>query len=159
MVVSQFEKSSTIYFSIKAYSTLPFSLERIRSTWRHKEEVTGKWGSSTAGGCANNRDSWPSNPRYQLHLHTQGQIHVQLKGPKQYQIGFDILTVSASDKNSQQYFSKKSSGLYRSGFVVLTVEAVAGVFDIIPSTFSPGQEGPFFLMVASNSSFKLTKTR
>ena len=159
VVVSQFEKSATIYFSIKAYSTIPFSLERIKTSWRHKEELTGKWGPSTAGGCANNRDSWSSNPRYQLELDSPGQLHIQLKGPKQYQIGFDILTVSAADKNSPQYFSKKSSGLYRSGFVVLTVEAVAGVYDLVPSTFSPGQEGPFFLLVASSSSFKVTRTR
>ena len=105
------------------------------------------------------RFSWPSKPRYQLQLDSPGQIHVQLKGPKQYQIGFDLLTVSASDKNSPQYFTKKSSGLYRSGFTVFTVEAVAGTYDIVPSTFSPAQEGPFFLLVASNSSFKLTKTR
>ena len=67
--------------------------------------------------------------------------------------------MSASDKNSPQYFTKKSSGLYRSGFTVFTVEAVAGTYDIVPSTFSPAQEGPFFLLVGSNSSFKLTKTR
>ena len=75
------------------------------------------------------------------------------------QLGFDILTVSAGDRSSEHYFAKKSSGLYRSGFVVLTVEAVAGTYEVVPSTFSPGQEGPFFLTVASNSSFKLSKTR
>ena len=75
------------------------------------------------------------------------------------QLGFDILTVSAGDRTSEHYFAKKSSGLYRSGFVVLTVEAVAGNYEVVPSTFSPGQEGPFFLTVASNSSFKLSKTR
>ena len=161
VVVSQFEKTSTIYFSIKAFSTLPFSLEKIKTPWRHKEEVTGRWAAGSAGGCANNKDSWASNPRYQLELDSPGQIHIQLKGPKQYQIGFDLLTVSTatSDKSNPQYFSKKSSGLYRSGFTVFTVEAVAGVYDIVPSTFSPAQEGPFFLLVASSSSFKLTKTR
>ena len=63
------------------------------------------------------------------------------------------------DTAFEHYFSKKSSGLYRSGFVVLTVEAVSGCYDIVPSTFSQGQEGPFFLTVASSSSFKLSKTR
>ena len=39
MVVSQFEKTGTINFSVRAYSTLPFSLEKIKNPWRHKEEV------------------------------------------------------------------------------------------------------------------------
>ena len=159
VVVSQFEKTSTIYFTVKAFSTLPFKLDKIKTNWRHKEEVTGKWTAATAGGCGNYRDTWPTNPRYRLELDSPGQVHIQLKGPKQYQIGFDVLNVTAADRNSDHYFSKKSSGLYRSGFVVLTVEAVAGCYDIVPSTFSQGQEGPFFLMVASSSSFKLSKTR
>eukprot|EP00092_Neocalanus_flemingeri_P004142 GFUD01004456.1.p1 GENE.GFUD01004456.1~~GFUD01004456.1.p1 ORF type:complete len:815 (-),score=258.12 GFUD01004456.1:609-3053(-) len=159
LVVSQFEKSSTIFFTVKAYSTLPFSLEKIKTTWRHKEEVTGKWSPGLAGGCANNKDTWPNNPRYQLVLDAPGQIHVQLKGPKQFQLGFDLLTVSATDTASPQYFKKKSSGVYRSGFVVYTMEAVAGTYELVPSTYTPGQEGPFFLMVASNSSFKLARTR
>merc|ERR1719233_457447 len=159
LVVSQFEKTSTIFFSVKAYSTLPFSLEKIKTTWRHKEELTGKWSAGLAGGCANNRDTWPNNPRYQLVLDTPGQIHIQLKGPKQFQLGVDLLTVTASDTASPHYFKKKSSGVYRSGFIVFTVDAVAGTYELIPSTYTPGQEGPFFLMVASNSSFKLTRTR
>ena len=40
LVVSQFEKTGTINFSVRAYSTLPFSLEKIKNPWRHKEEVT-----------------------------------------------------------------------------------------------------------------------
>ena len=39
LVVSQFEKTGTINFSVRAYSTLPFSLEKIKNPWRHKEEV------------------------------------------------------------------------------------------------------------------------
>jgi len=159
LVVSQFEKTSTIFFSVKAYSTLPFNLEKIKTTWRHKEELTGKWSASLAGGCANNRDTWPNNPRYQLVLDSPGQLHVQLKGPKQFQLGFDLLTVMANDTTSPHYFKKKSSGVYRSGFIVFTADAVAGTYELIPSTYTPGQEGPFFLMVASNSSFKLTRTR
>ena len=159
VVVSQFEKTSSIYFTVKAFSTLPFKLEKIKSSWRHREEVTGKWTGATAGGCGNYRDTWSNNPRYKLELDTTGTVMIQLKGPKQYQIGFDILTLTSREPNSEHSFSKKNSGLYRSGFVVLTFEAVAGVYDIIPSTFSPGQEGPYFLTLASNNSFKLTKSR
>ena len=40
LVVSQFEKTGTINFSVRAYSTLPFSMEKIKNPWRHKEEVS-----------------------------------------------------------------------------------------------------------------------
>ena len=91
VVVSQFEKTSTIYFTVKAFSTLPFKLDRIRTAWRHKEEVTGRWAAGTAGGCGNHRDTWPSNPRYSLQLDTAGLLHIQLKGPKQYQVYFIVM--------------------------------------------------------------------
>jgi len=159
LVVSQFEKTGTINFSVRAYSTLPFSMEKIKNPWRHKEEVTGQWKGALAGGCANNRETWPNNPRYQLTLDSPCHLQVQLKGPKQYQLGFDLITVSASDTSSQHYFKKKSSGLYRSGFVVVGLEAVAGTYDLVPSTYLPNQEAPFFLSIACSHSFKLTKTR
>ena len=74
-------------------------------------------------------------------------------------MGFDLITVSASDTASQHYFKKKSSGLYRSGFVVVGMEAVAGTYDLVPSTYLPNHEAPFFLSIACSHSFKLTKTR
>ena len=121
--------------------------------------MTGQWKGVQAGGCANNRETWPNNPRYQLTLDSPCHLQVQLKGPKQYQMGFDLITVSASDTGSQHYFKKKSSGLYRSGFVVVGMEAVAGTYDLVPSTYLPNQEAPFFLSIACSHSFKLTKTR
>ena len=39
LVVSQFEKTGTIHFSVRAYSTLPFSMDKIKNPWRYKDEV------------------------------------------------------------------------------------------------------------------------
>lgn len=159
LVVSQFEKTGTIRFSVRAYSTLPFTLEKIKSPWRHKEEVTGQWKGVTAGGCANNKETWGNNPRYQLVIDSPSHLQVQLKGPKQFQLGFDLVTVTASDTASPNYFRKKSSGLYRSGFVVVSLEVVAGTYELVPSTYLAQQESSFFLTVASSATFRLTKAR
>jgi hypothetical protein len=43
--------------------------------------------------------------------------------------------------------------------VAVSLEMVAGTYELIPSTYLPAQEGPFFLSVASSATFKLTKTR
>ena len=190
LVVSQFEKTGTIRFSVRAYSTLAFTLEKIKSPWRHKEEVrrlvvvvvvvtlrwqvTGQWKGLTAGGCANNKETWANNPRYQLVVDSPSHLQVpqwdphglvishpqvQLKGPKQFQLGFDLVTVTAPDSSSPHYFRKKSSGLYRSGFVVVSLEVVAGTYELVPSTYLPQQESSFFLTVASSATFRLTKMR
>ncbi len=45
---------------------------------------------------------------------------------------------------------------YRPGFVVLQIDRVpSGVYHIIPSTFKPGCESPFFLKVKSSCDFSM----
>ena len=82
---------------------------------------------------------------------------IELKGPKQFQIGFDVICVIANDSKSPYYFKRKSSGSYRSGFVVKAFELAAGTYDVVPSTFHPGQESPFFISFRSSISFKVSR--
>ena len=65
LVVSQYEKTATIYYTIKVFSTVPFELKKLVDPYRHKEEVTGSWQGATAGGCGNYKDTYQNNPRYQ----------------------------------------------------------------------------------------------
>jgi len=157
LVVSQFEKTTAIYFTVRAYSNQPFTLDKVKNPYRHKTEVTGKWSGRSAGGCANNKDTWPNNPRYKLVIDTPSKLQIQLKGPRTFQIGFDLLCISASDTSSPHYAKKKSSGVYRPGFVVCCMDVVAGTYDLLPSTYRPGEEAPFFLTAACSGSFQLTK--
>jgi len=158
LVVSQYEKTATIYYTIKVFSTVPFELKKIIDPWRHKEEVTGKWSGLTAGGCGNYKETYPNNPHYQFAVDRDCHILIELKGPKQYQIGFDIVNLHHHhnpDKSHPNYFKLKQSGPYRSGYVVLSLELLAGTYDIIPTTFRPGQESAFFLTVQSSVQLKL----
>ncbi|CAG2066241.1 unnamed protein product, partial [Timema podura] len=123
----------------------------------------GQWKGETAGGCGNHPNTHLNNPRYQITLESSNnnnQLLLDLKGPKQYQVGLDIICVVVSDPSAPGAFTKKHSGAFRSGFVVMPLEDVpAGTYDIIPSTFLPNQEGPFFLTVKSSCPFKLAKLR
>ncbi len=158
LVVSQYEKSTTIYFTLRVFSTLPFSLKRIGDPFKYKQEVTNAaWKGKSAGGCANNQATYANNPRFQFKAEFDCQLLVELKAPKEFQIGFDVICVVANDAKSTYYFKRKSSGSYRSGFVVTTMDLAAGTYDIVPSTFYPGQEAAFFLTVKSNISFKLAR--
>ena len=40
LVVSQYEKTSTIYYTMRAYSTCPFSMSKIGDPYRYKKEVS-----------------------------------------------------------------------------------------------------------------------
>ena len=39
-------------------------------------KLTGKWEGRTAGGCANNKETWPNNPRFKLVIDTLSQLQV-----------------------------------------------------------------------------------
>lgn len=61
-----------------------------------------------------------NNPRYQIVLESANNnnyLLIILKGPKQYQIGFDINTVVLNDVNAATAFKTKTSGPFR--FVLL----------------------------------------
>lgn len=141
------------------YSTLQFNLKRIHDPYKSKQEITGSWKGKSAGGCGNYRDTYQHNPRYQFGVQHETQMLIELKGPKQYQIGFDLVCVFINSdlKSSPKYFKMRPSGAYRTGYVMMVVELLPGTYDIVPTTFRPGQEGPFFLTISSCSSVKAQK--
>lgn len=161
LVVSQYEKMNTIYYTLRVYGTCPFTLRKIGNSYESSKQINGQWKGITAGGCGNNRETYMNNPRYQITLdsaHNNNHILIDLKGPKQYQIGMDIITVILKDNNAPTAFKRKDSGPFRSGFVVLQLQDIpAGTYDIVPSTFLPRQEGPFILTVKSSVPFKLAQ--
>ncbi|KZC04878.1 PREDICTED: calpain-7-like [Dufourea novaeangliae] len=161
LVISQYEKTNTIYYTLRAYGTCPFTLRKIPNYYEYEKEITdGQWSGITAGGCINH-PTYQNNPRYQLQLESSNNnnyLLIILKGPKQYQIGFDIVSVVLNDSDAPGAFKMKSSGLYRSGFVYLELDDVpAGTYNIIPSTYIPEQEGPFFLTCKSSCKLQLQR--
>ncbi|KAH6939308.1 hypothetical protein HPB50_016934 [Hyalomma asiaticum] len=162
LVVSQYEKNNTIHYTLRAYSSCPFHLAPIGNPYKYvREEKHGMWTAATAGGCGNHPETYSRNPVYQVSLqssHDNNQMLVSLKGPKQYQIGFDIVTVTVNNPSCSDFFARKGSGMFKSGFTVLELERVpAGVYNVIPSTFKPFQEGPFFLTVSATCPLKMSR--
>ncbi|KAK2578643.1 hypothetical protein KPH14_012135 [Odynerus spinipes] len=160
LVISQYEKTHTIYYTLRAYATCPFKLWQIPQLYKYEKEITdGQWKGITAGGCSNHA-TYTNNPSYQLDLESAGDnnyVLIILKGPKVYQIGFDIVTVTVNNPNAE-VFKSKNSGAFRSGFVYVELERVpAGTYHIIPSTYLPGQEGPFFLTCKSSCNLQLRR--
>ena len=72
-------------------------------------------------------------------------------------MGFDVTCVSET-ASSQQSFQKRSSGDYRRGFCVLELEQLPrGAYNVRPTTFNPGQEGPFFLDISASVPITVSK--
>ncbi|CAL8094585.1 unnamed protein product [Orchesella dallaii] len=159
LVVSQYEKMKTIHYTLRAYSSCPFSLQEIKNPCKYTKQVTGEWKGITAGGCANHPNTYKNNPCYQITFKSALNGHtmlVELRGPKVYDVGFDIMCSNVVDVKAPGFFNKKSSGPFRPGFVILECENVpSGVYNVIPATFKPNCEGPFFLKVQCTSEFSL----
>ncbi|XP_069329362.1 calpain-7 isoform X5 [Eulemur rufifrons] len=121
-------------------------------------QINGKWSGQSAGGCGNFQETHRNNPIYQFHIEKTGPLLIELRGPRQYSVGFEVVTVSVVGDPGPHGFPRKSSGDYRCGFCYLELENIpAGIFNIIPSTFLPKQEGPFFLDFNSIIPIKITQ--
>jgi calpain-7 len=78
LVVSQYEKSTTIRYSVKAFCTAPFSMraipppeselkitsEVLPSASPHRSLTSPQWKVSNAGGCPNDQASYERNPKF-----------------------------------------------------------------------------------------------
>lgn len=152
LVVSQYEKSRTIYYSLRAYATCPFALNKLEP-YPHLTTLKGEWSGRNAGGSENHPQTYPHNPKFVLTIPdsvTPSGMVVELRGPKQYNIGIDVTVESLTDPTVTAPFRKESSGAYRSGFAVLDLPSLpAGRYVLTLSTFYPAQEGPFIINIRS----------
>ncbi|XP_023605277.1 calpain-7 isoform X5 [Myotis lucifugus] len=158
LVVSQYEKQNTIHYTVRVYSACSFTFSKIPSPYTLSKQIHGKWSGQSAGGCANFQETHKNNPIYQFHIEKTGPLLIELRGPRQYSVGFEVVTVSVVGDPGPHGFQRKSSGDYRCGFCYLELENIpAGIYNIIPSTFLPKQDGPFFLDFNSVIPIKTTQ--
>ncbi|XP_061145473.1 calpain-7 isoform X1 [Syngnathus typhle] len=158
LVVSQYEKQNTINYTLRVYSGCKFNFSKIPNPFTHTKRLNGQWKGASAGGCGNYKDSYKNNPVYQLQLDRAGPLLIELRGSRQYSVGFEMVTVSTTSDASSTSTNKRSSGDYRCGFCYMDCEQVpAGVYNVVPTTFLPKQEGPFFLDFASTAPLKVAQ--
>ncbi|XP_055694259.1 calpain-7-like [Lutzomyia longipalpis] len=158
LAISQYEKSTTIYYTLRAYSRDRFELHKLDSGFTKAEKINGAWEGSTAGGCSNYPQTFGKNPKFRLTVgpRPKSTLLIELRAPKIYQVGFEVTTVSCDDPEVTASFIKQGSGVYRSGYCMLELENLpAGVYTVVPTTFLPGQEGPFILDIKCSTGVKI----
>lgn len=156
--MSQYEKTTTIYYTLRAYSRNPFEFKAISNRYVGRQKINGEWKGVTAGGCQNHPATYRQNPKYKLKLGPKdsSNVVIELRGPKVYQVGIEVSVDSLDDPNITAPFVSKTTGSYRSGYCVLDLnEMPAGVYRIMPSTYLPGQESPFILDVKATTNISL----
>ncbi|XP_033854201.1 calpain-7 isoform X2 [Acipenser ruthenus] len=150
----QMERRSTT----QVYSGCKFNFSKIPTPYTHYKRSNGQWKGHSAGGCGNYKETYKHNPIYQFQLEKPGPLLIELRGSRQYSVGFEVITVSTVGEPGPSGFQKKSSGDYRCGFCYMEVDFVpAGVYNIIPTTFLPNQEGPFFLDFNSTTPLRVSQ--
>ncbi|ROJ29318.1 Calpain-7 [Anabarilius grahami] len=158
LVVSQYEKQNTINYTLRVYSVCKFNFSKIPTPFIHTKRINGQWKGASAGGCGNYRDSFKNNPIYQFNLEKTGPLLIELRGSRQYSVGFEVVTVSTAGDSGSLGSQKRGSGDYRCGFCYMEVENFpAGIYNVIPTTFLPKQEGPFFLDFSSVTPLRISQ--
>ncbi|KAK6166621.1 hypothetical protein SNE40_023271 [Patella caerulea] len=163
LVVSQYEKSNTIRYTLRVYATCEFKLTRFTDPYLSKfeKQINGKWSGRTAGGCSNYIETHKNNPIYQLKIDNNkcdNCILIELRAYKQYSVGIEVTCVSDNIPDSSGSIKKKTSGDFRPGYCVLQLNNLpGGVYNIMPCTFRPQQEGDFFLDISSSVPYNISK--
>lgn len=159
IVISQHEKSTNLYFTLKVYASADFKIFEMPNPYHGRKEKSfeGEWTSRTAGGSTNNPEMHDLNPKWAIKIgsgtelaNTKAKLRIQLSAPKQFPIG-----ITLRGPNNQSIHTKS----YRPGFVILeSDQVVAGAtYTMIPSTFDVGMVGPYIFKVIANTRFEVTK--
>lgn len=161
LVISQYAKTTTIYYTLRAYSRTKFDLKKINNTFSHKKEVSGEWKDRTAGGCQNH-ETFKNNPLYVVRINQRDAKNfiIELRGPKVFQVGLEVSVHTLENSEITAPFVTKTTGNFRSGFCVLDMfDLPTGTYFVRPATYLPNQEAPFFITFKSTSNFTVEREK
>jgi len=127
----------------------------------HSFTASSKWAGQTAGGSLSNQDTWKNNPQFSLISERDcdvtgvlSQLDSTSDRFKYMSIGCVVAkTVDSATRKTNIYADElvASTGPFiNKRDTVFTFHANAGqAYVIVPSTYQPGKEGPFFLRICS----------
>ena len=150
IVITQYENRGKSSYSLTSYSVAGVETELskigdLETNYPVKQIYKGEWTAQTAGGCSNFRETYNKNPKIQFKLTNDSKfICIQLKAPKEYCVGFTVRSLAVGSGTAV----KKDTGDYHHGFCYLELENVSsGVYEIVPTTFNPGEKGHFHVEI------------
>jgi hypothetical protein len=133
-------------------------------------DAQGEWKGITAGGCLNH-STWRNNPQFNLQFRERGNAWLSLSVPVKEKskdkdkkdkdkekadlsIGFYLVKAPFDGGRTVEMEPKDiiKKGAFRKGSeVLINFDAEPGDYNIVTSTFAPGQESPFTVTVYSET--------
>ena len=155
LLVSQFEKSNTLHFTLNAYASCPIEMTEIVDQYSYKYTITGEWDGQTAGGCSNHSNSFMNNPVFLLAVEKFCDLAIILKAPRSFSIGFYLFKQQNEDPFWELPFCD-TGGPFQFGFLAKEFSSFEpGPYFLVPTTFLPNQEGPFIFEIRSSAPFSI----
>ncbi|THV06173.1 cysteine proteinase [Dendrothele bispora CBS 962.96] len=155
VILSAFEPHHTGEYSLIIDSSLRFSISPIpqEGAGMFNKMIRGAWGVSNAMG-APSFHRYFDNPVYELGLKSQASVKVRLQLVQHSSnVAVNVTIYSASDSPSTDRHVA-TSGAYddaRSGVVTPQTNLSKGRWWIVPSTYNPGVQATFQLIVYSTA--------
>ncbi|CEF63902.1 Calpain-7 [Strongyloides ratti] len=148
LVVAQYEKSKTILYSLRVFSTAKIKLKKIITQHKFTEKLSGIWSDNES----------ENKSMFMIVLDDssdKNDLVFEIKAPKQYHVCLYLYLVSLK-RPTHNSFETKSCDKYRNGYNVLELKDVpSGTFKIEVKTHIEKQYGPFFLSIQSSCRFKV----
>ncbi|KAF4614242.1 hypothetical protein D9613_007736 [Agrocybe pediades] len=160
IVASAFEPQHTGSYSLKVESSCPFEIKTIpqEGAGMYSKVIRGAWeGESAAGAPA--FDKYAKNPVFELDVKSMAQINIRLQLVQpSTAVPLNVTLYLVIQDNIQLSLSQKrnaaTSGAYDSAIAGVTTTQTtiaAGRYYIVPSTYSPGIEAGFRILVYSST--------
>ena len=90
LVVSEYEKTHDITFTLTVHSNLQFKLAPLDADLTFKKHIKGEWTSKTAGGCLNYKETYCNNPIHTIQVVNNSKMVFEIRAPKQYSVNLSI---------------------------------------------------------------------
>ncbi|OCH90567.1 cysteine proteinase [Obba rivulosa] len=163
LIVSAFEPRHVGEFSLQAGCSYPFELTRIpaEGAGMFCKVARGQWLAETAAGAPGFRN-YRMNPSYELIVTSQTQVMMRLQLADSSPATPLNVTLFRPTQATSLGLHAATSGPYSDavcGVVTPQITLQPGVYVVIPSTYNPGVERAFRLLVYSTNELEVAPAR
>eukprot|EP00055_Hartaetosiga_balthica_P012016 m.56673 g.56673 ORF g.56673 m.56673 type:complete len:820 (+) comp7811_c0_seq1:113-2572(+) len=152
VVVSQYERDSTIRFTLKSFGDVAHKFDPLPDIYPVEFKLTSKWTAATAGGRNRASESFKMNPRFSFKTPPSSgkcRVFLKLEAPKEFSVGMMVTDVDGFVVGDQHE--------YRPGFTKMELSLEPDTkFLVIPHTFTAGRTGSFFLTIGHTTKLTLS---
>ena len=161
LVLSQYEKSEDINYTLNCFCTGPFEIGTPTKQLPCQHEIVSQWTNETSGGPPSLISSFCTNPMWKIIIPEGGsKIQFQFRAMKKLAINILLFKGSIRTKMDVIKMGKNvafDSGDYRRGFVATSIQTLkdSGEYILVPNTFKRGDTGNFVINILSSKPLRV----